>query len=174
MQQKTIFQALTDEGVEYVLIGGLAAVAQGVSLVTQDTDICFRQNIDNCERLTRALARLEAEIYPTRTNVIPITAELLQKYKLILLKTKLGRLEETDGYVAYPLGINGVIVGQGDKKPLEGSVVFGWVKPERPRSGHGHTLSKRMAQAQLLTHRGNHFDRNPRIAPPPPPLLLSS
>ena len=93
MQQREIFQALTDEGVEYVLIGGLAAVVQGVSLITQDTDICFRQSIDNCERLTRALARLEAEIYPIRTNFIPITAELLLTYKLVLLKTKLGRLD---------------------------------------------------------------------------------
>lgn len=93
MQQREIFRALTDEGVEYVLIGGLAAIVQGASLVTLDTDICFRQSLPNCERLTRALARLEAEIYPTRTNVIPITVELLQKYKLVLLKTKLGRLD---------------------------------------------------------------------------------
>jgi hypothetical protein len=93
VQQKEIFRALTDEGVEYVLIGGLAAIVQGASLVTLDTDICFRQSPPNCERLTRALARLEAEIYPTRTNLIPITAELLLTHRLVHLKTKLGRLD---------------------------------------------------------------------------------
>jgi hypothetical protein len=93
VQQKEIFQALTDEGVEYVLIGGLAAIVQGASLVTLDTDICFRQRPSNCKRLTRALTRLEAEVYPTRTNFIPITADLLQTHRLVHLKTKLGRLD---------------------------------------------------------------------------------
>lgn len=93
MQQSEIFQALTEEGVEYVLIGGLAAIVQGASLVTLDTDICFRQNLPNCERPVLALARLDAETYPTRPTHIPITPELLQTHKLVHLKTKLGRLD---------------------------------------------------------------------------------
>ena len=93
MQQREIFRVLAEEGVEYVLIGGLAAIVQGASLVTMDTDICFRQSPSNGERLTRALTRLEAEVYPTRTNLIPITAELLQTHRLVHLKTKLGRLD---------------------------------------------------------------------------------
>jgi hypothetical protein len=93
VQQREIFQILAEEAVEYVLIGGLAAIVQGASLVTLDTDICFRQSLPNCERLTRALSRLESEIYPTRTNLIPITAELLQTHRLVHLKTKLGRLD---------------------------------------------------------------------------------
>lgn len=93
MQQREIFRILADEGVDYVLIGGLAAIVHGASLVTLDTDVCFRQSLSNCERLVRAVERLGAEIYPTRTNFIPITAELLQTHRLVHLKTKLGRLD---------------------------------------------------------------------------------
>jgi len=93
VQQREIFRILADESVEYVLIGGLAAIVHGASLVTLDTDVCFRQSLPNCERLMRAVERLGAEIFPARTVPIPITAELLHTHRLIHLKTKLGRLD---------------------------------------------------------------------------------
>ncbi len=93
MQPKEIFLALADEDVEYVLIGGLAATVHGVSLVTLDTDICFRQTPENCQRLARALERLQAEIFPTRQLPIPITAELLAGYRIVHLRTRAGRLD---------------------------------------------------------------------------------
>lgn len=93
MQQKEIFRILAEEGVEYVLIGGLAAIVHGASLVTLDTDVCYRQEIPNCERLARALERLGAEIFPPRQVPIPITAELLQGHRLVHLKTQLGRVD---------------------------------------------------------------------------------
>jgi hypothetical protein len=42
--------------VEFVVIGGFAAVAHGVTLVTQDIDICCRLAPDNLMRLQDALA----------------------------------------------------------------------------------------------------------------------
>jgi predicted nucleotidyltransferase len=88
-----IFHALVEEGVEYVLIGGLAATVHGVSLVTQDTDICFRQSLENCERLARAVVRLGAEIFPARQVPIPITPDLLHTHRLVHLRTRAGRLD---------------------------------------------------------------------------------
>lgn len=93
MQQREIFRILAEEGVEYILIGGLAAIVHGASLVTMDTDICFRQELSNCERLARVLERFGAEIFPTRQVPIPITAELLQSHRLVHLKTQLGRVD---------------------------------------------------------------------------------
>jgi hypothetical protein len=76
-----------------VLVGGLAATAHGASLVTLDTDICFRQTPENCARLAQALALLEAEIFPSRPVHIPITGELLRTHRIVHLRTRAGRLD---------------------------------------------------------------------------------
>jgi predicted nucleotidyltransferase len=93
MKSDAIFRALAEHGVEYVLIGGLAAVAHGASLVTFDIDLCFRQDAANCERLAAALVELSAEVYPYRTEPIPITPQLLAAHRIINFGTPAGRLD---------------------------------------------------------------------------------
>jgi len=93
MQPEEIFRSLASKGVEYVLVGGLAATAHGVSIITVDTDICFRQTPENCERLARALDAVGAEIFPPRTVEIPITGELLSTHRIVHLRTRAGRLD---------------------------------------------------------------------------------
>jgi hypothetical protein len=93
MQPKAIFEALAEEGVAYVLVGGLAATVHGASLTTLDTDVCFRQDRENCERLSRALERIQAEVYPPRAVLIPLTPELLQSHRIIHLRSLAGRLD---------------------------------------------------------------------------------
>jgi hypothetical protein len=93
MQPEAIFRSLAEHSVEYVLVGGLAATAHGASIVTLDTDICFRQTPENCERLARSLEPLGAEIFPTRSVAIPITGELLQTHRIVHLRTQAGRLD---------------------------------------------------------------------------------
>lgn len=46
---------LAEERVDFVLIGGLALIAQGASRATVDVDICYDRAGANLERLTRAL-----------------------------------------------------------------------------------------------------------------------
>ncbi len=48
--------ALADEGVEAILIGGLAAQAHGASRLTQDVDLLYRRTPENIDRLVAALA----------------------------------------------------------------------------------------------------------------------
>lgn len=57
-----ILKTLDDHDVNYVLIGGLAAVTHGSSLVTTDVDITPSSESDNLERLAAALAELEAKL----------------------------------------------------------------------------------------------------------------
>ena len=45
-----------------VLIGGMAAIAQGVPYVTQDIDFCYDNSPDNCSRLIEALASLQPRL----------------------------------------------------------------------------------------------------------------
>lgn len=54
------FEALIETGVDYVVIGGIAAALHGSTSVTQDLDICYRRDKDNLERLASALTAMQA------------------------------------------------------------------------------------------------------------------
>jgi hypothetical protein len=47
---------LAGGGVEFVVVGGYAAVAHGASLMTRDVDICCRFSVANLQRLAQVLA----------------------------------------------------------------------------------------------------------------------
>lgn len=64
---------LNEEGVEYVVVGGFAAVIRGSSLPTRDIDIVPSRTAGNLDRLARALRRLRAQI---RTDSEPVAARL--------------------------------------------------------------------------------------------------
>lgn len=57
-QLNQILERLNRAEVEYVVVGGLAAVFHGVPLVTRDIDICLPLSEANLLRLERALADL--------------------------------------------------------------------------------------------------------------------
>lgn len=54
-----LLRALAEAGVEYILVGGLAARAHGAARSTQDVDVVYLRDEANLERLVRALAPLE-------------------------------------------------------------------------------------------------------------------
>lgn len=49
-------------GVDYVCIGGVAAVLQGANYVTFDLDVCPGEEFENLERLSAALRALDARV----------------------------------------------------------------------------------------------------------------
>ena len=53
---------LAEHGVEFIIVGGVAAVLQGASLTTFDLDVLHRRTPENVDRLLRALARLGAAL----------------------------------------------------------------------------------------------------------------
>lgn len=55
-----IVLALVDAGVEFILVGGLAAVAQGASLTTFDVDIVHSRDEENVDKLLAVLTGLDA------------------------------------------------------------------------------------------------------------------
>ncbi|HLT40997.1 MAG TPA: hypothetical protein VK034_32190 [Enhygromyxa sp.] len=59
-----LLRALVDGGVEFVVIGGMAAVAHGSAHVTVDLDIVYNRGDENIERL--AAAELEALLEESR------------------------------------------------------------------------------------------------------------
>jgi predicted nucleotidyltransferase len=53
---------LSDAGVEFVVVGGLAAVMQGVPTATFDLDVVHRRNAENVERLLAFLPTVQARV----------------------------------------------------------------------------------------------------------------
>ena len=51
--------ALSDAGVEFIIVGGLAATVHGSARLTQDVDVVYRRTDENIRRLAEALANLE-------------------------------------------------------------------------------------------------------------------
>jgi len=121
---EAMLRILADEGVQYVLIGGLAATLHGSPLRTGDADICPARDSENLERLAIALRRMGAQI---RTEDVPgglpfaCDAAFLRNVEMLNLTTNLGDVDVsfvpsgTTGYadlvrhvVEYDLG--GLIV----------------------------------------------------------------
>ena len=55
-----LLAALCDSGVEFIIVGGVAAVLQGVPITTNDLDIVHRRTPENVARLLEVLLELDA------------------------------------------------------------------------------------------------------------------
>ena len=51
-----LLRALAEAGVEYILVGGVAATVHGSARLTQDLDVVYRRSEENLNRLVQALA----------------------------------------------------------------------------------------------------------------------
>ena len=103
----SILELLERHGVQYVLIGGLAATLHGSPLRTGDADICPASDHENLERLAAALNEMGAKI---RSIDVPgglpfeCDARFLEKMELLNLVTRFGDLDisfhpsGTEGY----------------------------------------------------------------------------
>lgn len=90
-----ICEILNEEGVRYVVIGGVASIMHGSTFSTVDLDLVADHRRDNLERLARALDRLDAEIrtgdesFPMRLDV-----DTLERITVMLnLSTAFGNLD---------------------------------------------------------------------------------
>jgi len=53
---KRIIESLCSYKVDFIIVGGMAGVAQGVPITTFDLDICYRRSSENIKRLVEALS----------------------------------------------------------------------------------------------------------------------
>lgn len=92
-----ICRILNEEQVDYVIVGGLAAVILGSSLPTEDIDVLPSREVSNLERLARALRRMGAQIRTSGDPVsAPLDAEFLRQMPHMLnLVTDFGILDLT-------------------------------------------------------------------------------
>lgn len=91
---RALLLELADCGVDFVVVGGVAAVLQGVPLATFDLDVVHSRTPENVTKLLALLARLDASsrLRPPSEMLRP-GAEALGGPGHQLLRTRLGPLD---------------------------------------------------------------------------------
>ena len=79
--------------VEFVLVGGFAAIAHGVMRSTRDVDICCRFSEANLMRIQKALADIHPVHRPRTDLPLELTPAQCASLKNLYLKTDLGILD---------------------------------------------------------------------------------
>ncbi len=88
-----LLEVLVRHEVEFIIVGGVAAILEGAPILTQDLDILHRPSDDNIERLLRALEEVHARYRdPAGRQIVP-NATRLRTNRFNLLLTDLGLLD---------------------------------------------------------------------------------
>lgn len=119
---RSLLRRLVAGDVDFVVIGGVAAVAHGSASFTQDLDIAYASDEANLERLGRVLVALGARLRGV-TDDVPFVPDgrTLRHIRVLTLETPEGLIDllaEPDGSPAYdrlreravPEEVDGVIV----------------------------------------------------------------
>jgi hypothetical protein len=88
-----LMRRLIASQVEFVLVGGFAAAAYGVTLVTRDVDVCCRFSEANLMRIQGAFADLHPVHFPRTDLPLQLTPEQCASLKNLYLKTDLGAVD---------------------------------------------------------------------------------
>jgi hypothetical protein len=111
-----VLGALNDEGVRYVVFGGIAVIARGVTRATQDLDLFLAPDPGNVSRTRRALQSVFGD-----PALEELTAEALDEYGLVRygppehdfvidLTTRIGDAFGFDDLESTPVELHGVPV----------------------------------------------------------------
>jgi hypothetical protein len=100
-----VLRVLTRNEVEFIVVGGVAAILQGSPLTTEDVDIVYLDSEQNNIRLAKALGDLEAHYFDPAGRHIEPNAARLASMRVHLLNTNCGRvdvLRAVGKNLAYP------------------------------------------------------------------------
>ena len=89
---REILELLNRHKVEYIVVGGVAAVIHGVPVTTFDLDALVRVNEDNASRLVGALEDLDARYRAQASTIRPNKKDVLAGGHLLLM-TRAGPLD---------------------------------------------------------------------------------
>jgi|SRR6185503_4385184 len=106
---ESLIERLIQQQVEFVIVGGFAAVAHGVTLLTQDIDICCRFDAENLLKLQTAIDDLHPvhRMTPQRLPLSLTTADCVGLQNLYL-DTDYGQLD-----------CLGIVLGIGDYNEVQ-------------------------------------------------------
>lgn len=104
LEPTELLRRLSGGGVDYVVIGGIAAIAHGSAQLTQDLDICHATGAANLDRLGLVLVDLGARLRGV-ADAVPFVpdGQTLRRVQVLTLHTILGPLD----LIASPAGAFG-------------------------------------------------------------------
>ncbi len=106
VEPRRLLETLHRNGVEFVVVGAVAAIVQGYPLPTEDLDVTPAYHAENLERLTIALRELEARLRvpdePTGLE-FPVDSRMLAQADVWTFTTRYGDLD----LVFTPAGTRG-------------------------------------------------------------------
>lgn len=104
LDAQEILRRLTARGVDFVVVGGIAAVLHGSAQMTFDLDICYATDRANLEALAEVLTELRARLKDVQDEVpFAADAQTLRRVEMLTLSTDLGELD----VLATPAGSPG-------------------------------------------------------------------
>ena len=94
LDPEPILRALVRRGVDFVVIGGIAAVLHGSARLTYDLDLCFAPDVANLAALGDVLVALDARLRGVDAPVpfVP-DAATLRRVEVLTLATRLGDVD---------------------------------------------------------------------------------
>lgn len=90
----SLLRRLTEAGVDFVVVGGVAVVLQAAPRFTKDLDICYATAPDNLDRLGEVLIEIEAMLRGVEEDLpfIP-DGRTLRQTQILTLSTREGNLD---------------------------------------------------------------------------------
>lgn len=92
---KTILQRLLENGVDFILVGGLAATMYGAATVTYDVDVCFDFSRENIQKLLDALRDIHPRVRTQKKwrDLCSLPLRQIVNLKNLYLQTDCGGLD---------------------------------------------------------------------------------
>lgn len=125
-----LLRTLDEEGVRFIVVGGLAATAHGATRVTYDVDVVPEWTDDNLERLASALRALGAQLHVPETDsavAFPLDAQSLRQFEVSTWRTPSG---DVDVIAGTPTAARGVLAdfaelaGRGSERSAFGLTIL--------------------------------------------------
>jgi hypothetical protein len=117
-EPERLLQTLNRHGVAYVVVGGLAAVAHGSTLPTEDVDVAPARDRANLDRLAGALrelgARIRADHEPEGVEFPRDGAFIAAQPTMLNLVTTFGDLDLTITPSGFPSGYDDLVTNSVD------------------------------------------------------------
>ena len=114
-----VIRTLNEHGVDFIVVGGVAAVLEGAPISTFDLHVVHARTVDNVERLLKALAAMDAHyrLQPER-RIRPQTSHLLSAAHQLLMTQYgpldvLGAIGHSHGYEELLEHVNEMKAGAG-------------------------------------------------------------
>ncbi len=118
----SLLRLLSDAGVDFVVVGGVAVVLQASPRFTRDLDICYGAEPDNLQRLGAVLLAIGATLRGVEEDVpfVP-DARALRRTQMLTLTTREGDLD----LLVDPIGSPGyaALRARADRMDLDGITV---------------------------------------------------